>query len=186
MSLDLLERQEPSQAYSDDEWKPRVASRGQAFDRLARVPASFAAAEWVISLAQDMQLRFNEVPPVRLQSTILQIADLCKLPPNWDSYGARPVDPNRARAAIDFLLKMVDASTPLPSIVPLNQGGVQFEWHCNNADLEIAIASPSRLHVSFEDLSSGEMIEETIVGDLRPIQRYLQRLSQEKQPVRAS
>lgn len=176
MSMDLLEHVEVSEAFSDTEWKPRDAQTRRAFDKSAKAPTSLSTRGWRIPLPQGV-VKFADEPPARLKATIQQIANFCNLKLNWDSYGAKPVDPNNAVTAILILLNAVDDSTPLPTVVPLSQGGIQLEWHCNGADLEIVIASPSRIRASFEDLNSGDCIDTTLVGDLRPVQGFLQRLS---------
>ena len=177
MSLGLLEHTDSTEAFSDSEWKPREAKHRRAFERSARPPSSLCGQAWILPLANG-ELTFVEEPPGWLQPTIRQIANLCNLPPNWDSYGARPVDPSCVVAAINLLLRSMNAHTPLPTVVPLNRGGVQFEWHCNDVDLEFAISTPSRLRVAFEDLRTEESKELILTGDLQPALQCLQKLSQ--------
>lgn len=54
--------------------------------------------------------------------------DLAALEENWDGYGAAPPTPE-ALAVLDLL-----------TIVPLNTGGLQIEWHPLSGDTEIEIA----------------------------------------------
>jgi hypothetical protein len=69
-----------------------------------------------------------------------QIKKQCK--PNWDSYGAKAVDPNAVKAAIEFVLVYLRPADLAPSIVPTCDGGIQLEWHTDHLDLVIGI-SPS-------------------------------------------
>lgn len=58
------------------------------------------------------------------------LADLRKLGPNWNSYGALP--------PTERALKIAETmTTNAPWICPTNDGGVQIEWHCNGFDIEI-------------------------------------------------
>lgn len=93
--------------------------------------------------------------PGPLQSWVAPTLDslrlLLALPPGWDSYGARPIDPACVRAAIDVAFALLNERTPAPVVVPTSSGGVQFEWHTRGIDLEIEVRSPSRISACFED-----------------------------------
>jgi len=57
--------------------------------------------------------------------------------------------------AADVIEEILDLGTPLPSIVPSNDG-IQFEWHCCQVDFEITISSTLTISASYEDLTTGE------------------------------
>jgi len=79
-----------------------------------------------------------------------------RLPENWNSYGAKRIQPELTAAAIRLLVEIVQPETPKPEVVPTADGGVQIEWHVRGIDLEIKILSQEKLGVSFEDLGSGQ------------------------------
>lgn len=108
---------------------------------------------------------------------ILQIIDFCKLQNNWDSYGARAIDPLIAITSLTFLLTVIPSTTPPPSIVPTPEGGIQFEWHRNGVDLEINVCANQSFEVWFEDLNSGDVLEETIRDNFQPLMPLFERLS---------
>jgi hypothetical protein len=89
---------------------------------------------------------------------IVRVCELSSLPANWDSYGARPIDPSCAIAAIRLILSAVHPSIPAPAVVPTNRGGIQLEWHRGGVDLEIRIDSPTQFHVAFEDAKTGWVV----------------------------
>src|SRR6476659_749758 len=67
---------------------------------------------------------------------------LLALPPNWNSYGARTIQPDVVQATSSLLHDIARDDTPQPAIVPTVRGGVQLEWHTRGVDLEIEIESP--------------------------------------------
>lgn len=63
------------------------------------------------------------------------------LGPNWDSYGAGPID----QRAIDRAILMLDSLAGDWTPVPMSDGGVQLERHDGGFDIEITIrAVPTR------------------------------------------
>lgn len=172
MSLDLLDQARSSETLSDWQWSRR--------DPLS-VPGARAQAS-ITSRPVSMRFgpgnfQFAELPANRLLAAIEKICALGDLPIDWDSYGARCIDPFVGQAAVNFLIEVLPAETPLPQIVPTSRGGIQFEWHCNGVDLEIDVRSPSRFLVSFEDIRGGEEQSLTVLGNFRLLLPMLQRLS---------
>lgn len=108
-------------------------------------------------------------PPSWMVPTVEALGELLALPPNWDAYGAPRVDPAFALAAMRLAWETFPDNTPQPSVVPTSSGGLQFEWHTRNIDLEIEFLSPSRLHVLCEDLRSGQSWESEVNRDLKPL-----------------
>jgi hypothetical protein len=104
------------------------------------------------------------------------MAELGRLEENWDSYGARRIDPHCIEAAANLLRAVMNAATPMPSVVPTNRGGIQLEWHRGGIDLEIEIESPTRMNVFFEDEREGVQKELTLMGNVRPLVEFLQQL----------
>jgi hypothetical protein len=88
---------------------------------------------------------------------------------NWDSYGGLPVHESVAQAARDLILRIVPLSAPAPIAVPTSRGGIQFEWHTRDVELEIEVASPGRLSAVFENRMTGEEWERQFESDLSPL-----------------
>jgi hypothetical protein len=104
-------------------------------------------------------------PPDWVQPTLQRLGQLLTLPRDWDSYGARPVDPACAWAAWQVLLALLVEDTPVPSLVPTSRGGVQIEWHGKGIDLEIEVVKPEEFIVSFEDAVTGQAWEKNVRDD---------------------
>lgn len=116
--------------------------------------------------------------PEWFKHAVTRLEDLLNLQPNWDSYGANSVNPEIAMYAINLLLELMDDAMPIPSIVPTNRGGIQLEWHTTRGDLEIDIEAPYRVGVVFEDVVTGEPLEEMRVIDASWLQKALMRIAQ--------
>jgi hypothetical protein len=85
------------------------------------------------------------------------VATLCRyleLPPNWDSYGGKPLRLDTGMFALQILSSIMSESIPMPSIVPISSGGVQFEWHQNCLDIELYVAAPYECELSVYDHNS--------------------------------
>ena len=115
------------------------------------------------------------VDPPWLQPTVQALEELLMLPAGWDSYGARPVDPQHALAMVHMLYGIMRDTSPAPSVVPTNRGGVQVEWHRGGIDLEIETLSPHRFLVSYEDADSEWEAE--IISDWTRLGPVISRLS---------
>ena len=113
--------------------------------------------------------------PEWLSPTVEKLSALLALPSNWDSYGARSVDPQIALAALKLLGHVMRIDSPPPSVVPTSVGGIQFEWHMRGVDLEVAVVSTHDFKVSYEDVS--ESWEKELSTDLSPLSNAIARLS---------
>jgi len=88
-----------------------------------------------------------------------RIKELMKLEPGWDGHDGKPVDSDVANFAAKFLRETLEPDGPVPQVVPLSYGGLQFEWHEKGIDLEIEVEAPNRIFVSFEDSKTDEELE---------------------------
>jgi hypothetical protein len=79
--------------------------------------------------------------PDWVQPTVEAFERIMRLPANWDSYGAQPVQSALAGKAVEILSLVMEEDSPPPSIVPLSDGGLQMEWHLRGQDVEIVIAT---------------------------------------------
>ncbi len=121
-------------------------------------------------------LVFSSPPPAWFNNLLTEIGQIGELEENWDSYGASPIDPRCAEAAINLLLSVLHSGTPKPFVVPTSRGGIQLEWHRAGVDLEVEIESPARVNVFFEDHQEGTKEEITLNGDFRPLERFVERV----------
>lgn len=99
--------------------------------------------------------------------------ELLDLSANWDSYGARPIELQAIQIGIEVLLSITDEDTPAPAVVPTTGGGVQFEWHRNNCDFEVAVSAAGIVSFFFDDGRNQPVEGE---GDLRQLEDTIDRL----------
>lgn len=109
--------------------------------------------------------------------TIDRLSELLRLEENWDSYGARPVNPKAALFAFEILRGMMRDSTPQPWIVPTPSGHIQLEWHTKGIDLEVEVFSPTLIRVFFEDQLNHEEWEGDQTYDLSKLANVIDELT---------
>ncbi len=123
-----------------------------------------------------MEIDAEGKPPAWLEPVLAELRELLRLPPDWNSYRARPIAARAALAAIELLLQAMPEGLPLPAIVPTVRGGVQLEWHRRGVDLEIEALPDGRYSVAFEDERSGRSWEYEGVPDIEPAKAALAEL----------
>lgn len=120
-----------------------IASPSFDFDRHAVSDYCFLRAAQSIPSVQSTrnELPILKIPRDRVANPLLtlqrSIEVLAAMPPNWDGYGALPIDPLTAENA----MRAVEALSELPSpeITPNPNGTLSFEWQSKKglAHLEI-------------------------------------------------
>lgn len=114
------------------------------------------------SVAQELNAIFTQYleyieRPLSLsgprQSAIEQIQEIlreCRRP-NWDGYGARPVQPLTASNA-RLLIRMLPASCPMPEVAPEPDGSISLDWiQGPNRMLSISVGVTERLACAWID-----------------------------------
>jgi hypothetical protein len=68
-----------------------------------------------------------------------ELDELSRLGPNWDGYGAPPIDRGITAAAKQFIRDLPPNLVYRPRVVPMSTGGLQFEWHQGPKILELEL-----------------------------------------------
>lgn len=92
----------------------------------------------------------NKLEQDNFLNTIYKILNLYNLKSNWDSCGAKEISNESMNSAVHFLSSILTSDTPVPSVVPIPNGGLQVEWHKNGIDLEIEF-KPNRYIFAYAD-----------------------------------
>ena len=138
-----------------------------------------AAAPTLIIHIDNTEVRILGAPvpvPAWFRSTVEAAVRLSFLEPGWDSYGAHPVTRQALEAGLGALLEVLRPQTPPPSVVPVSAGGLQFEWHRNELDVEIELSREGVPKFIVADLSLDSEIEADW-SDLSTLQEAIAKLS---------
>ncbi len=128
-------------------------------------------------------IELEENEPAWLAPTLRTLAEILQLRPDWDSYGARIIDPDAVADALTLLTETMHMHTPPPIISPTNRGGIQLEWHTRGIDLEIERTAPDRVHVFCEDDRHGTEWEGDLSVDFSRLSGYLAELARRDQEL---
>jgi hypothetical protein len=112
-----------------------------------------ATASGAISTASGGE---GSAHPRWLQDTVGRMNELLRLRPGWDTYVARPVARRNVQGALHFLLRVMAADTPSPTIVPVSDGGVQLEWHREGLDVEVLFSGEEDDGLYCHDVATGQ------------------------------
>ena len=114
-----------------------------------------------------------------LETATRQASELVQLPGGWDSYGAKPVSSDAARAATTLMVKEASAVPNLaaPAVVPTVRGGLQLEWHRQGVDLEIEFEPDGSGSWFAEDRETEEAVARPLLDEDAALRRWLGRAS---------
>ena len=115
--------------------------------------------------------------PGWLLPALRQMVQVLELSPNWNSHGARTVEPAAVYSALKILLQTTRADTPVPRVVPTPHGGIHLEWNTRGIDLEVEPLPDGRVYVYYEDARTGTEWERELRSDLAPLTKALVELS---------
>lgn len=90
---------------------------------------------------------------------ILQAAGLSK---DWDSYGSPPPSAKLVDVCIALVGVVTYDDLPVPRVIPIPDGGIQFEWTVGERELELAVLPEG--HIEFLRVRAGEPVDEGAVG----------------------
>ena len=146
---------------SSDEWSPSLSNdfeERRAYSRTLQISGNASPNQ----LKQTLE-KFIE------ENILQKFTEMLSLPPNWDSYNARPVATNAVEKALSWLASEYRENLPTPSIVPGSDGSVQIEWHVGDADLEVLFPprSPGEYYWEWQGESS-----EGLLADSNEIDQY--------------
>lgn len=108
-------------------------------------------------------------------SLVERVNDLLQDPLAWDD--PFPADVKVAARSLHALSSLVTQQTPRPSVVPTRRGGIQFEWHIFDIDLEIEFYSNGTVGAFGFDRRAEEMFELDESRDLTLIAEWTKRLT---------
>jgi hypothetical protein len=102
---------------------------------------------------------FRAALPKWVKPTISAYAGIQDLSDNWDSYRGKATDLDLINQSLALLGAVMQHDSPVPSVVPMGDGGLQIEWHRHNQDLEIMFAADEAPSFFYRDRATGFMDE---------------------------
>jgi len=100
----------------------------------------------------------NELPKW-VEPTISAFVAVQTLPDNWDSYGGKRVSIDLIIQSLSILERLMEETSPPPSVVPLGDGGLQLEWHRKQQDLEIVFPADNAPQYYYCNRANGSQKE---------------------------
>lgn len=97
------------------------------------------------------------------KSAYVRLSNLAGLGTDWDSHGSDPVTSKSVEEALRLISVISRQHMPEPKIFPVSGGGLQFEWHGSDRELEIEVLPSGAVEYLISD-ASGRMIEGPIDG----------------------
>ena len=96
-----------------------------------------------------------------------QLEEISALGEGWDGFKAGPIRRDVIKFAMHILNEIMRPTAPPPHVTPMSHEGLMLEWHQNDIDLEIEIARPGKIWVSFQDAREDIEKENAISSDLQ-------------------
>jgi hypothetical protein len=105
-----------------------------------------------------------------------RLQQLAALEENWDSYGARPLDPAALRTAQEIIEQALTWPAPAPRIFPVPDGGIQLEWRAGPVELELEIEPTGSAVFVCDDAAADQEIDGELPADEPRFSLAVQRL----------
>lgn len=112
-----------------------------------------------------------------------RVNELAGLGENWDGRGGRRLRIQDARAAIEFLVRFMKPSTPVPWIGLLTTGGIEMSWAASGIELEAVFDSARQEAVVLYEDDDTEL--ELSANDWNVVAGLADRLTPEVPPIPA-
>ena len=159
-------------------WNLRSQDASVDFELPDRVSSTSQWTYTCTSRGQKFRFRSSLYPkPIWFDSLARGLVDVLTLPSDWDSDGGNPIDLKVVKLALEFAPLVLESQSPPPWVVPMSDGGIQFEWHKGDAELELVI-DPDRVITGYWFCESTEEEEEFEIGaDLALIKSYIAQIS---------
>jgi len=126
---------------------PAVLSDHDIYTRSAPAkpsPVALTAAD--VETLPEPRSAFQRELVLRLAASWVaaNLEPLRNLPPNWDSYGALPLDRRASDTAERLVTQLLMQGVLPPQFFPTPEGGISVEWHEDSVEFSIDIPPGAR------------------------------------------
>jgi hypothetical protein len=132
-----------------DQFSSAALSRATIYQSSDSRSSSNRGQELLTESANVLQFRIGDSLHVTLEgngsepSALWRVLEGLKgvgsLHENWDSYAAPAISTSAIKRAVSHLHLFLQSDSRTPQVVPMRDGGVQFEWHGEGVDVEISV-----------------------------------------------
>jgi hypothetical protein len=135
----------------------------------------------VIRIRPSSRVTLSEPQVTWAKSVGERLNHICALPVGWDGYRGRPTQFLIADFAFQLLRYVCKPHTVAPVIVPLPSGGLQIEWHTENASIELTIRERFKVDAWVADprQPDDEGTEWSLTNDFTVILPWVQRVGEQ-------
>jgi len=140
-----LEMPRPTRALTENQFDSRweyPETSSAAFTPMSKafvIPTQESSNRFVVTTSQLpawVEPTISQLP-AWVEPTISAFSSIRSLGENWDSYGGKKTSDDVIRLALSIMSQIMPVDAPVPSVVPLGDGGLQLEWHRKQQYLEI-------------------------------------------------
>lgn len=104
-----------------------------------------------ITVACDTDTARNLNGATWLGPVLLDVAGLPRLPQNWNSHGAGPVDAINIARGLQTLGEILHADAEPPRVFPMANSGVNFEWSRPEFSIQLSVDREFGTVLSYTD-----------------------------------
>lgn len=129
-------------------------------------------------------------PPSRITQSWLvpvlhELAELTRLPDNWDHRSSPKVSEEEIETALKVLLRVMPEDGPVPRITPTRRGGVQLGWYGGGIDVELICDPNEAVYGAFTDEVIGQDWEGDLYGNVPRVSEAIRLVGERHSPVDA-
>ncbi len=169
----------PLALFADFSYEPDKLGSCGAVSHLPLSPAIGYDNPFVVTVHNPsvVTVHIPSISPGWIGSAIAKLKKLSELSENWDSYGGKTIEKNAVLMALNLIQAIYNPHVPEPAIVPVASGGIQFEWHTLQKDLEISLFPNDQASVYFEETGKPAVSSEGnfsyLLGQMKSLARSL-------------
>jgi hypothetical protein len=130
----------------------------------------------VVSLETARRGKMNDDMQRWMRSVFPAVQEFLRLPRGWDSYNGSPLKLDTGMFALQLLYDVMTPRTPVPLVAPTSAGGIQFEWHQPDFELELCVAAPYDCELSYRDRTTGDEDAFALATDFSLLTRMMKKL----------
>lgn len=105
---------------------------------------------------------FGQPTPRWFDPLVQGFVDVLTLPPDWNSYQAKTINPKTVDEAMNFIVAVLAPTSPAPRVIPMSSGGIQLEWHRSGIDLEVVFDVGDQPFFFYQNRGNGEESEHSL------------------------